>query len=172
MWKKPENSRSNEEFSSGKTPALESASAPKRLPAPAELARVGSSIVISGDISGAEDILIEGKVIGTISLPENSVEVGRSGKVEANVFAKRISVEGDVKGDIKAYDQVVVKSSGHVRGNITAPRVIIEDGAKIRGSIDMEDVGSSYNSTADATSREDIYLARNGSPVVVEAVEH
>ena len=64
--------------------------------------------------------------------------MGQSGKVNANVTAKTIKIEGEVKGDIKGNEKVVVSKSGNVRGNIIAPRVTLEDGAKFKGSIDMD----------------------------------
>ena len=102
------------------------------------LATLGPSITINGKLSGDEDLLIEGHVEGEISLKQNSVTVGRSGVVKADVYSKNICIEGEVHGNLFGDDQVVIRQSGKVFGNLTAPRVTLEDGAKFRGTIDME----------------------------------
>ena len=104
---------------------------------------IGPGIVISGDISGTESLLIEGKVEGKISLPGHQVEVGKSGRVHADVIAKFIKVDGELKGDIEGKEKVVLSKTGNVRGNIVAPRVSLEDGAIFKGSIDINPTDSS-----------------------------
>jgi cytoskeletal protein CcmA (bactofilin family) len=99
---------------------------------------IGSSIVIKGTVTGDEDLLIEGKVEGTIDLHSNVVSVGQSGRVSADINAKIVNVEGEVTGDITGNEKVVISKSGNVRGNIVAPRVTLEDGAVFKGSIDMD----------------------------------
>ena len=99
---------------------------------------IGPSIVIKGTVSGDEDLVIQGKVEGTIDLKENEVSVGQSGKVDADINAKTVKVDGEVSGDISGGEKVVISKSGNVRGNIVAPRVTLEDGAIFKGSIDMD----------------------------------
>jgi len=106
---------------------------------------IGPSITIKGEVSGDEDLLIQGRVEGTIQLGGNEVSVGESGKVSADIQAKVARVDGEVTGDITANEKVVISKSGNVRGNITAPRVTLEDGAIFKGSIDMDPAGASYN---------------------------
>lgn len=101
-------------------------------------ATIGPSIQISGDVTGNEDVIIEGRVEGTISLNENVLTVGKEGQINATVNARAVFVEGKVEGDLKGDEQVVVQRSGNVRGNIVAPRVTLEDGCKFKGSIDMD----------------------------------
>jgi cytoskeletal protein CcmA (bactofilin family) len=101
-------------------------------------ATIGPSIQISGDVTGNEDVRIEGRVEGTVSLADNVLTVGKEGQINATVNARSIFVEGRVEGDLKSDEQVVVQSSGNVRGNIVAPRVTLEDGCKFKGSIDMD----------------------------------
>lgn len=101
-------------------------------------ALIGESVRVEGTISGSEDLLIEGEVEGTVKLQGNSVTVGRSGRVKADIHGRVLVVEGNVQGDLVAGEQAVVRASGEVRGNITSPRVSLEDGAKFKGSIDME----------------------------------
>jgi cytoskeletal protein CcmA (bactofilin family) len=102
-------------------------------------ATIGPSIQISGDVTGNEDVRIEGRVEGTINLSDNVLTVGKEGQINATVTARAIFVEGKVEGDLKSVEQIVVRSSGNVRGNIVAPRVTLEDGCKFKGSIDMDD---------------------------------
>jgi len=99
---------------------------------------IGPSIVIKGEVTGDEDLLIQGKVDGTINLGGNEVSVGNSGRVSADITAKTIRIEGEVTGDIHGREKVVISASGNVRGNIVAPRVTLEDGAIFKGSIDMD----------------------------------
>lgn len=105
-------------------------------------ATIGPSIAISGDVTGDEDLLVEGRVQGTIKLREHNVTIGQKGSVNADIDANVIVVEGESRGDLHAHERIIVKASGSVVGNVTAPRVVIEDGAKFKGSIDM-DVSSS-----------------------------
>lgn len=103
---------------------------------------IGSKVTVKGDIISGEDLLVEGEVHGTITLTDNELVVGTSGRVEANVNAKTIRIEGEVKGDIDASERVVICASGNVQGNVTAPRVMLEDGGRFKGSIDMGGSGS------------------------------
>jgi cytoskeletal protein CcmA (bactofilin family) len=104
----------------------------------AEKAVIGTSITIKGEISGSEDLFILGNVEGSIHLKEHSVTVGKSAKVNASIYANLVKVEGEVQGDILGRQQVIVNKTGHVKGNITAPRLTLEDGARLKGSIDTE----------------------------------
>jgi cytoskeletal protein CcmA (bactofilin family) len=99
---------------------------------------IGPGIVINGDISGTESLLIEGKVKGHIQLASHDVTVGHSGEVHADVTAKIIRVAGKVEGDLVGQEKVIISSTGNVRGNIVAPRMLLEDGAIFKGSIDMD----------------------------------
>ena len=103
-----------------------------------EGATIGPSISIKGDLSGDEDLMIQGRVEGKIDLKQNNITVGKNGRVKADVYGKVISIDGEVEGNLFGQDQIVVRSSGNVRGNITAPRVALEDGSRFKGSIDME----------------------------------
>jgi cytoskeletal protein CcmA (bactofilin family) len=115
---------------------------PSSAPAPAtgrkERAVIGPSIAIQGDLSGEEDLSIHGRVQGTVDVKGNSVTIGETGRVKADVYAKTIIVEGEVEGNLFGGDQIILRSSGNVRGNLTAPRVALDDGAQFKGAIDME----------------------------------
>jgi len=105
---------------------------------PKETATVGPSIQIRGDLAGDEDLVVQGRVEGTITLKQNLVTIGQEGQVNATVNARVVVVEGQVEGDLNGEEQVVLKNSANVRGNIAAPRITVEDGAHFKGSIDME----------------------------------
>lgn len=99
---------------------------------------IGPSIEIKGTVTGDEDLLIQGKVEGSIELGDHEVSVGQSGRVNADITAKVVRIDGEVDGDIHGNEKVVISKSGNVRGNIIAPRVTLEDGAIFKGSIDMD----------------------------------
>lgn len=101
-------------------------------------ALIGASVMIKGSVSGAENITIEGQVDGSIDFSSHEVVIGKSGRVSADVTAKTIRIDGEVEGDIAGHEKVVISKTGKVQGNIVAPRVTLEDGAKFRGSIDMD----------------------------------
>lgn len=99
---------------------------------------LGPSISIKGDLTGAEDLQIEGSVRGTIRLEKHSVVIAKSGRIKADIFSRSICVEGEVKGNLYGEEEITIRPSGKLEGNITAPSVTLENGAKFRGSIDME----------------------------------
>ncbi len=103
-----------------------------------ERATIGPSIFIQGDLSGEEDLVIEGRVEGKVDLKQNNVTVGKNGRVKADVFGRVVTIEGEVDGNVFAREQAILRQSGAIRGNITAPRVVLEDGSRFKGSIDME----------------------------------
>ncbi len=103
-----------------------------------EPASIGKSIVISGELSGSEDLTIEGQVDGKIELRNHVLTIGSNGRITAQVAAKAIVVLGHVKGNLSATEKVDIRESGSVEGDIVAPRVAIADGSHFRGSIDMQ----------------------------------
>lgn len=107
-----------------------------------ERATIGPSIFIKGDLTGDEDLVIEGRVEGKVDLKQNNVTIGRDGRVKADVYGQVVTVEGEVDGNVFAREQAVLRQAGAIRGNITAPRVVLEDGSRFKGSIDMEAKGA------------------------------
>lgn len=103
-----------------------------------QCATIGSSITIRGDLSGEEDLLIQGRVEGKIDLKQHKVTIGKDGHIKADIYAKTVVIEGEVNGNIFSDEQLIIRKSGRVRGNIVSPRVTLEDGAKFKGSIDMD----------------------------------
>ena len=102
------------------------------------VAVIGPGIQIKGDITGNEDLIIEGKVTGKIKLDSHVVDIGKNAQVNADITAQVIQIAGSVRGDLNGTEKVVISSSGNVHGNIVAPRMTLEDGAIFKGSIDMD----------------------------------
>ena len=99
---------------------------------------IGPSILVQGDMTGDEDLVIQGRIEGSISLKKNLVTIGKDGRVNATVTAQIIRVEGTVEGELRGREQIIVTRTGSVSGNLVAPRVTLEDGCRFKGSIDME----------------------------------
>ena len=104
----------------------------------ASIVNIGQSVRIKGELSGSEDLTIEGMVDGKIMLKDHNLTIGGNGRITAEIHAKTVVVVGEVVGNITATDKVQLAESGSVRGDIRAPRVAIADGARFRGSIDMD----------------------------------
>ena len=99
---------------------------------------IGKSVIIKGDLSGSEDLTIEGQVEGKIELRQNVLTIGPNGKIKAAVFAKSVIVLGEVVGNVSASEKVDIRDNGSVDGDLISPRVAIAEGAHFRGSIDMQ----------------------------------
>ncbi len=104
------------------------------------MANIGKSITIKGDLTGNEDLQIEGNVEGRIDLPNNVLTVGAEGKVKAEVHAKAVIVVGRVTGNVTAVDRIEVESSGIVDGDVRAPKLVVQEGAVLNGSVEMGEV--------------------------------
>jgi cytoskeletal protein CcmA (bactofilin family) len=103
-----------------------------------EVAKVGKSVVIKGEVSGSEDLYIDGEVEGNIDLRNNSVTIGPNGKVRASVSAKSIVVQGKVDGSLTASDRLDLRKSAIVTGDVTTQRIAIEEGAFLKGRVDIQ----------------------------------
>jgi cytoskeletal protein CcmA (bactofilin family) len=103
---------------------------------------IGKSVIIKGELSGSEDLTIEGQVDGKIELRQNVLTIGANGKIKAQVFAKAVIILGEVTGNVTASEKVDIRDNGSVDGDITSPRVAIAEGAHFRGSIDMQRQGA------------------------------
>ncbi len=101
-------------------------------------ARLGNSLHVKGEISGNEDLLIDGTVEGLITLDERKLTVGASAKVTADIIAREVVVYGTVKGNLRAKDRIEIKKDGSVNGDLTTARIMIEDGAYFKGSIEID----------------------------------
>ncbi len=137
VWKKTSSDSERPERPVLETPPAAVKAEPVAPPAARRPATIGPSISIEGDVAGKEDLRIEGHLTGTVSVPGNAVTVVRGGQVQADVFGKTVEVEGEVQGDLFGLEEIVIRREGRVEGNLTAPRVTLEDGSVFRGSIDM-----------------------------------
>jgi cytoskeletal protein CcmA (bactofilin family) len=101
-------------------------------------ARLGPSVQVKGEINGSEDLEIHGSVEGTVSLDERRLTIGPTAKVSADLSAREIVIYGSVKGNLKAKDRIEIKKDGSVVGDLSTARIMIEDGAYFKGSIEIE----------------------------------
>ncbi len=107
-------------------------------PASTSGARLGPSLHVKGEINGNEDLHVDGSIEGLISLEDRKLTVGASAKVSADIVAREIVVFGTVKGNLRARDRIEIKKDGSVIGDLTTARIMIEDGAYFKGSIEIE----------------------------------
>lgn len=103
-----------------------------------EHATIGSSIVIKGNVSGQEPRFIDGTVEGSIHFPDHRVTVGRSSKITANIQAREVVVMGSVKGNLRCGDLLDVRAESYIQGEIIARRIRIDDGAMLKGSVEIQ----------------------------------
>lgn len=131
---------------------------------------IGPTVLIRGEVSGEEDLQIQGRVDGKIVLKGHGVTVGKPGKVKADIHAKSIRVEGEVEGDLFGEQEVIIEASGKVVGNLVAPRVILENGSRFKGSIDM-DHGDRQGSAATPGSAKPLRPGEKPSDVAAKPSE-
>jgi cytoskeletal protein CcmA (bactofilin family) len=125
----------------------------KRMETP-RVASIGKSLHVKGELSGNEDVAIEGKVEGKISLTGYNVTIGETGRVAAELHAKSVVIAGLVHGNVVAGDRVEVAATGTMMGDIRSPRVVLVDGCRFKGSIDMESKsGTGASVAAPATGK-------------------
>jgi cytoskeletal protein CcmA (bactofilin family) len=176
VWKKSEDHPSPSEPSAAPRPASSPSSAPPAAePRRTDRAAIGPSIFIKGDLTGDEDLIIEGKVEGKVDLKQNNLTVGKSGRVRADIFGRVVTVEGEVDGNVFAQEQAILRQSGALRGNISSPRVMLEDGSRFKGSIDMEPKdagrgGSQGGQNQERDKREQREQGQNAAPAAAGKV--
>ena len=103
-----------------------------------EVAHIGKSVLIKGELSGSEDLYLDGEVEGSVELNHHSLTVGPHGRVRANIHAREVIVHGKVDGNIIADDRVELKKSAVLAGDVATQRIVIEDGAFFKGAIDIK----------------------------------
>jgi cytoskeletal protein CcmA (bactofilin family) len=113
------------------------------------MVNIGKSVIIKGELSGSEDLTIEGQVDGKIELRQNILTIGPNAKIKAQIFAKSVVIQGEVHGNVTAAEKVDIRDAGSVDGDLSAPRVAIADGAHFRGSIDMQGKGAAATKPAE-----------------------
>jgi cytoskeletal protein CcmA (bactofilin family) len=114
--------------------------------------RLGAGLRVKGDITGTEDLLIEGLVEGLIQLEGRKLTVGTKAKLTADINARDVVVYGYVKGNVRAKGRIEIKKDGSVIGNLTTAQIMIEDGADFKGSIEI-DRGAPEEADKNAASR-------------------
>jgi cytoskeletal protein CcmA (bactofilin family) len=102
-----------------------------------EYAHIGKSVKIKGELSGSEDLYVDGQVEGTINLLGNSLTVGPNGLLRADIHAKGIIIQGKVEGNIEALDRAELTKSAIVVGDLATQRMVVEEGAYLKGKVDM-----------------------------------
>ena len=117
------------------------------------MANIGKSITIKGDLSGDEDLVVEGTVEGKVDLPSNQLTIGANGNVRADVSAKTVVVIGKVAGNVTGTERVEIEASGSVDGDVRAPRLVVQEGAVLNGAVEMGQVRSSEKPPAPAVPR-------------------
>jgi len=158
LWEKDQDAnRSTTQTTSQPT----SAPSPSRseMTRPGKPATIGQSVQIKGDLSGQEDLIIDGSIDGKILVRDHHLTIGPNGHINAEVHAKSVQINGEVTGNITADDKVEISSSGSVLGDIMAPRVALADGASFKGSIEMGREGAPSTQSSTASVNRDVLLA-------------
>jgi cytoskeletal protein CcmA (bactofilin family) len=138
MWKKEKQEVKSPVFSTG-VPSKEEF----RKPSEEKMAFVGKTVIVKGELSGKEDLYVEGSIEGKIFLKDNTLIIGPEGKVNAEIHVKRITINGSVNGNIHASEIVIINKTGSLQGDIFSPRISIADGAHFKGSVKMEKIACS-----------------------------
>ncbi len=127
----------------------------KTVTAPVDQATIGRTLCIKGEISGSEALYIDGRIEGKIMMPESRVTIGRNGKVDASIQAKEVVVMGKVNGNIECSDRVDIRSEGSVAGDISTVRISVEDGAALKGGIQVRSEGKQNQPQAKQEQKQD-----------------
>jgi cytoskeletal protein CcmA (bactofilin family) len=133
-----------------------------------DLVNIGKSVVIKGELSGSEDLTIEGHVEGKIELKDHLLTIGPNGRIKAQVFAKAVIVLGEVNGNVTASEKVDIRDGGSVDGDIVSPRVAIAEGAHFRGSVDMQRKGAPASASPSANASKS---TPSSQPAVAQAAQ-
>jgi len=122
----------------------------KTVSPPLEQATIGRSMVIKGEISGSDALYIDGRVEGTINMPESRVTIGRNGNVAANITAKEVVIMGKVVGNVQATDRLDIRAEGSLTGDVVTHRISVEEGALLKGGVEVR----ATDAKSDAKSHE------------------
>ncbi|MFQ5694296.1 MAG: polymer-forming cytoskeletal protein [Nitrospinota bacterium] len=137
MWDRKETDRERKDLGSARNEPPRKAVAPDPQPRQAGQAKIGQSLFIKGDVTGSEDLTVEGRVEGRIDLKDHNLTIGPNGRVHAEIHARNISIVGEVTGNVVADEKVELTDTARLIGDIRAPRIAVSDGAKFKGSVDM-----------------------------------
>jgi len=114
---------------------------------PVEQATIGRSLVIKGELTGAESLYVDGRIEGSINVAEHRVTIGRNGTVAANITAREVVIMGKVKGNIECTDRLEIRSEGSLTGDVITQRISVEDGAVLKGSVQVRAVEAKHDKT-------------------------
>ncbi|MFZ3267002.1 MAG: polymer-forming cytoskeletal protein [Terriglobales bacterium] len=103
----------------------------------ADQTHITRSVVIKGQVSGAESLFVDGRIEGTISFPDNRVTIGRNGNVAANITAKEVVIMGKVQGNVECTDRLDIRSEGQLSGDVVTHRISVEEGAILKGGVEV-----------------------------------
>src|SRR6202165_4027813 len=121
-------------------PSNPSFSPSKTVSVPVEQATIGRSVVIKGEVSGTESLYVDGRIEGTVNFAEHRVTIGRNGSVAANISAREVVILGKVQGNIQCSDRLDIRSEGALTGDVVTQRISVEDGAILKGSVQVRAV--------------------------------
>lgn len=172
MWNRRENENPSTpspspERQASPTPSRDFVAAPARTGVTSNegIVNIGQSICIRGELTGDEDLTIEGRVEGKIDLKEHNLTIGPKGRIQAEITAKTVIVRGEVAGNVHAGEKVELAETGRVTGDIVSPRIVIADGARFKGTVDMS---GGDNTSKSATSSRANAKATGEAPVITD----
>ena len=145
MWENKKDGKDGRPAEFPSSTGYASPSHPAAATAGGRMVNIGQTIFIKGELTGTEDLTIEGRVEGKIELKDHNLTIGPNGKIKADVFAKSIVITGELLGNAFASEKVEITNAGILKGDITAPRIVIADGAQFKGSVDMDKGNVSRN---------------------------
>jgi cytoskeletal protein CcmA (bactofilin family) len=129
--------QSGNQFNSQKPSSNQNSYTPSMASTPVEQATIGRSVVIKGEVTGAEPLYIDGRIEGSITLADHRVTIGRNGSVTANISAREVVIMGTVKGNIECSDRLDIRGEGSLTGDVVTQRISVEDGAVLKGSVQV-----------------------------------
>lgn len=165
MWERKEPEKDRFEPQPVRSEAPRTAAAPPAFQSKPAHANIGQSLFIKGEVTGSEDLTVEGRVEGRIDLKDHNLTIGPNGRVHAEIHAKTITIIGEVTGNVVADEKVDLTDSGRLVGDIRAPRIAVSDGAQFKGSVDMVQTRSEA-SEKQAGSQQKSMVASGHSPNV------
>ncbi len=143
--------QSNDAMKPSFTPSTPNQLTPvKTMTSPIEQATIGRTVVIKGEVSGNESLYIDGRIEGSLTFKDHRVTIGRNGVVQANISAREVVIMGKVTGNVECSDRVDIHSEGTLTGDVVSARISVEDGAMLRGSVQLNPTEQKQDKSHDA----------------------
>ena len=152
LWQKPDTDEDSTSRTSMGTTPTSTPVKERETRTENRLVNIGQSITIKGELSGNEDLTIDGNFEGKILLKDHHLTIGNNGHITAEINAKSVHIHGEVIGNVRADDKVEISPSGSVNGDLSAPRVMLADGSSFKGSIDMSGKSSGSSSSSSSSN--------------------